>query len=255
MMTLAVARSEAQTPFTTDDAEVTDKGKFHLEVLDEYDLLQKALVPSLRQDSALTRVSYGAAKNVELGIDVPVLAIFNAAGTVPQTSFGFSDIAFHIKVKLREEKEGSRMPALAGAFYVRFPTGDASRSLGSGVRNYQFYGVAQKTLTKTTKLRANLGVLLAGNTEFGALGIRRTSGKLFSGGLSFVKQYTDKLRLGAEVTAVASGNLHLSKGQLQTTLGGNYQLNKKLTLDFGFLAGRFPASPRLGGLIGFSYDF
>jgi hypothetical protein len=252
---LGVGVAFGQTPFTTDDAEVTDTGKFHLEVLNEYDQLQTSLAPSLRQDSVLTRLAYGAGKRTEVGVDVPLLAIFNAAGTVPQTPFGVSDIAIHVKVKLREEKDGSRMPALAGAFYVRLPTGDAARSLGSGRRNYQLYGVAQKTLTPKTKLRANLGVLLAGNTEFGALGVRRSSGKLFSGGVSLVKQYTDRLRLGVEVTGVASGNLHLSKGQLQTTVGGNYQLNKKLTLDFGLLAGRFPASPRVGGLIGFSYDF
>ena len=82
-------------------------------------------------------------------------------------------------------------------------------------------------------------MLIAGNTVFGALGIRSISGKLFSGGVSLVNQYTDKLRLGAEITAVASGNFQLSKGQLQTTLGGGYHLNKKLTFDFGSLQDAF----------------
>ena len=161
------ATAHAQTPFTTDDAEVTDKGKVHLEVLNEYDLLQRSVAPALRQDSLLTRTALGVAKNVEVGVDVPVLAVFNAAGTIPQRPFGFSDIAVHVKIKFNEEKEDSRIPSFAGAFYVRLPTGNATRSLGSGVRNYQLYGVAQKSLTKKTKLRGNLGIVLAGNTVFG----------------------------------------------------------------------------------------
>jgi hypothetical protein len=32
-------------------------------------------------------------------------------------------------------------------------------------------------------------------------------------------------------------------------------LTKKLTLSFGLLAGKFAASPRVGGQIGFAYDF
>lgn len=245
----------SQTPFTTDDAEVTDKGKLHFELLNEYDVLQTSLYPNLRQDVAISRFAYGLIKNVEIGVDVPIVTLFNAAGTIPRRPFGFSDIGAHVKAKLREEKEGSRLPAFAVAFNLRFPTGNAANSLGSGVTNYQLYGVAQKSVSKKTKIRANAGVLFAGNTVVGVLGIRTTKGKLFSGGISVVKQYTDKLKLGAEVTAVASSSFQLSKGQLQSTFGGNYNLKKNFALDFGLIIGHFPASPRVGGLIGFSYDF
>jgi hypothetical protein len=147
------------------------------------------------------------------------------------------------------------MPALAAAFYVRLPTGSPSESLGSGVTNYLLYGVAQKSISKRTIVRINAGALFAGNTVIGVIGIRTAKGKLFSGGISGVKQYTEKLRLGAEITSVVSGSFQLSKGQLQTTFGGNYNLKKNLAIDFGVLAGRFPASPRLGGLVGFTVDF
>lgn len=101
----------------------------------------------------------------------------------------------------------------------------------------------------------NLGVLFAGNTSIGVIGIRTAKGKLFSGGASIVRQFTPKLKLGAELTTVVSSSFQLSKGQLQTTIGGNYSLKKNFAIDFGFLAGRFPASPRVGGLIGFTVDF
>ncbi len=247
--------AKAQTPFTTDDADVTDKGKYHFELLDEYDELQKSLYPNLRQNTVTSRFAYGLVKNVEVGADVPVVTIFNAPGTVPRRPLGLSDASFHIKVKLHEEKETSRLPALAAAFYVRVPTGKTSDSLGSGVTNYLLYGVAQKSVTENTKVRLNAGVLFAGNTVIGALGVRTAKGKLFSGGISIVKQYSENLKLGAELVGVVSSDFRLGRGQLQTTFGGNYNLKKNFALDFGVLLGRFPASPRLGGLLGFTVDF
>ena len=247
--------ANAQTPFTTDDADVTGAGKFHFELLNEYDLLQHSIYPNLRQNTVTSRLAYGLVKDVEIGVDVPVVTILNAPGTVPQHPFGFSDTSLHLKAKLSKEKKTSPLPALAAGFYVRFPTGNPANSLGSGVTNYLLYGVAQKSISEKTKVRVNAGVLFAGNTVTGVLGIKTAKGKLFAGGLSVVKEYTEKLKLGIELNSVVSGNFQLSRGQLQTTLGGNYLLRRNLTFDFGFLLGRFPASPRAGGLIGFTVDF
>ena len=247
--------SQAQTPFTTDDTDVTDKGKYHFELLNEYDILQKSLYPNLRQNTTTSRFAYGLSKNIEIGLDAPLITIFSVQGTIPKRVFGLSDASLHIKVKLHEEKETSRLPALAAAFYIRFPTGSVSKSLGSGVTNYLLYGAAQKSISEQTKVRLNVGVLFAGNTTIGVIGIRTAKVKLFSGGLSIVRQFTPKLKLGAELNTVVSSSFELSKGQLQTTIGGNYNLKKNLALDFGILAGRFPASPRLGFLIGFTHDF
>jgi hypothetical protein len=38
-------------------------------------------------------------------------------------------------------------------------------------------------------------------------------------------------------------------------VGGEYGLRNGMTLDFGLLGGKYIASPRLGGQIGFSVDF
>ena len=83
--------------------------------------------------------------------------------------------------------DGSHLPAFAIALYTRLPTGSASRSLGSGVTNYQLYGVAQKSLTKNTKISANAGVLFAGNTVIGVVGVGTAGGKIVSGGGALVK--------------------------------------------------------------------
>ena len=73
--------------------------------------------------------------------------------------------------------------------------------------------------------------------------------------ISIIKKYCEKLSFGAELYGVVSRNFHLSQGQLQTTLGGNYSLNKHFTLDFGVIVGRYPASPRLGGLAGLTIEY
>jgi hypothetical protein len=83
----------------------------------------------------------------------------------------------------------------------------------------------------------------------------RTRGKAFVGGVSLVKQITTRLDLGAEVRGAVTTSLKLSKGQLQTLIGGNYALTKKMSFDFGLIGGKFAASPRVGAQLGISIDF
>ena len=245
----------AQPPFTTEDSDVGEKGEFAVEIVNEHDLLQRSLYPNRRQNTAFVNIEYGLTKNVEISAELPWLVIFNARGTDPRRFSGFSDLGLQLKARFRKEKEHSRWPALAAAFRIRFPTGDSVRSLGSGVTNYEFVGIAEKGVGRKVAVRMNGGILFAGNTEVGVLGITTHKGKLFSGGISVVKQYSKKLSLGAELTGVVSRNFDLSEGQLQTTMGGNYSLNKHFKLDFGVIAGRFPASPRVGGVAGLSLEF
>jgi hypothetical protein len=137
---------------------------------------------------------------------------------------------------------------------IEFPTGDASRQLGSGLTDYWLNTIAQKSLTKRTKLRTNAGIRFAGNTLTGVIGIK-TRGKVFNAGTSVVREFTSKLKLGAELTGAVSSNFRLNKGQLQTQIGGKYELKKGLSLDFGVIGGHYPASPRVGLQLGFSRDF
>jgi hypothetical protein len=137
---------------------------------------------------------------------------------------------------------------------VELPTGDASKQLGSGVMDVFLNGILQKSLTKKTTLRLNGGILFAGNTTTGDIGIK-SRGKVFVGGVSLVKQITPKLDLGAELTGAVTSSLSLSKGQLQTQIGGNYQFRKNASFDFGIVGGKFAASPRVGVQLGISVDW
>src|SRR5207249_10392891 len=96
-----------QQPFYTDDSDVTDRHKFHLQLSNEYDILQRSAYPSRRQNTTVFEVDYGLLKNVEIGIDGPLITIMNSRITTPKTPFGFGDLDLHIKYNFLKEQEGS----------------------------------------------------------------------------------------------------------------------------------------------------
>src|SRR5215468_2001359 len=251
---LSSAAVLGQQPFYTDDADVTPRHHFHFEFSNEYDLLQRSSYPSLRQNTADFELDFGLFENVEVGIEAPLITIMNTQGTLPQTPMGIGDTNLSVKWNFHKEQEHSRMPALALAFDFEMPTGNVSNQLGSGLADYTVYGIAQKSVSSKTKLRLNGGILFSGNTTTGVIGIK-TRGLVLIGGASLVRQFTRKLDLGFEFTGALTKNLDLSKGQLQFLGGGNYQLTKKMSLDFGILGGKFAASPRIGAQLGISVDF
>ena len=207
----------------------------------------------VRQNTTVFVLNYGLLRDVEIGVDYPLIIISNAEGTIPKTIKGFGDLNFHVKYNFLKEREGKRRPALTVSFAVEVPTGDTTKGLGSGLLDYSLNGVLQKSLTTRTTLRVNVGIVFAGNTSTGLVGIR-TRGRVFTAGASLVRQFTPKLNLGVELTGAASSNRGLGAGQLQTQFGGNYQLTEKMSLDFGVLAGKFN-NPRAGVQIGVSIDF
>jgi hypothetical protein len=137
---------------------------------------------------------------------------------------------------------------------VEIPTGDTERQLGSGLADLYLNGIFQKSLSSKTKLRWNGGILFSGNETTGVVGIKSRS-TVFTGGASIVNQFTPKLQLGAELTGAVTRALETGQGQLRTLVGGNYQFRKNASFDFGLIAGKFAASPRVGAQLGLSIDF
>ncbi len=241
----------AQLPFYTDDAAVTARGNWHLEFFDEHDALQLQY-PNKRQNTANFRVNYGLPHNLELDVDFPILSIYRIGGKQPSTGVGDTNLG--IKTAFRKESPTSRVPALAASFYTEFPTGDTSQQLGSGLTDYWLNMIAQKSLSPKTRLTGNLGYLFAGNTSTGALGTT-TRGHVMPGGLSLQHDFRPSLTLGAEVFGAYSGNGTLAKSQLQAMAGGHYVIRNRLSFCFGILGGKYVASPRFGGQMGFTMDF
>ena len=246
--------ARGQTPFITDNADVTEKGKLHFELRNAFDLLPPESYPNLKQITSNFELDYGLFEHVEVGVSPPLIAIFNARVTTPRTPVGIGDTNLSIKYNFLKERNDSRLPAMAMQLNIELATGDVKNQLGSGLTDVWLNGIAQKALTRRTTLRINSGILFAGDTTTGAIGLR-TRGKVFTTGASCIRTFTSRLQLGAELTGALTTRFQLTRGQLQAMIGGNYQLREGLTLDFGVVGGHSPASPRTGAVLGVSIDF
>lgn len=252
---LSATSTNAQLPFYTDDADTTAKGKFHLEVSNEHDWLQKSSLPARRQNIAVFTLNYGLTDRIEVGVNAPIIKILNDRRSMVSTATGIGDTQFGVKVRLLEERKGSRRPAASVVFYVEAPTGSTHKQIGSGLVDYWLYGVLQKSLTHKTTVRLNGGILFAGNRSTGLIGIDAARGQVFTGNGSLVRQFTPQLRLGAELFGAVTNDFDSSRGQLVGQIGGGYAVAENFELTFGVRGGRLPASPRLGFQIGFAFDF
>lgn len=243
----------AQMPFYTDNADVTDEGTLHFEFFNEYDGLQSAEYPDLRQNTFNYKVNFGLPHGLEFDVDAPLLSIYRAPGS--QTSNGPGDTDMGIKWNFRKSTRPLSMPALSASLYIEFPTGDASQELGSGLTDYWLNSIAQEAFSDKTRVNANFGFLFAGNTATGVLGTQNTRGHVYTGGLSLTHDFSSRVTLGVEAYGAVADNKSLGKDQLQGLAGGWYQLNSRMAVTFALLGGSHVASPRVGGQVGFEIDF
>ena len=250
----SVPNAGAQQPFYVDNADVAQRHHWHLESNNEYDVLPASSLPNLKQDTHTVKFSYGLFQNCEVGMDFPIIAIFNVGSSGLGTPFGFGDADFSIKYNFRKERDGSKWPALTASLNIEPPTGDPKHQLGSGLYDYYLNGIFQKMLSPRYTLRVNGGATFAGNTLTGAVGIK-TRGTILTGGVSLMRQMTRKLDLGMEIYGGYTANAVLGRGALQQQLGGNYLIGRNLSVDFGVIAGQAVGSPHYGFQLGFSKDF
>src|ERR1700752_5501342 len=243
---LLSSQVHAQIPFYTDDTDTTTKGKFHFEFFNEHDGLQKSSLPGKRQNTANFTLNYGLTHRIELAINAPLLKIYNTRDSLLGSPFGQGDTQFGVKARFHDESKGSRLPAMAVVFYVEAPTGSTKKQIGSGLVDYWLYGVLQKSFTKRTTGRLNGGILFSGNESTGLIGIQSSRGQVFTGNGSLVRNFTPRLRLGAELFGAVTSKFAFSRGQLEGQVGGGYTVSDKLEMTFGVLGGRYSASPRFG---------
>ena len=243
----------AQMPFYTDNADVTDEGTLHFEIFNEFDGLQSAQYPDLRQNTANFKVNYGLPHRLELDFDIPWLDIYRTAGTLSSNGNGDADMG--IKWNFHKSTKPLSVPDLSASLYIEFPTGDEKQELGSGLIDYWLNSIAQEPFSDKTRANANFGFLFAGNTSTGVIGTENTRGHVYTGGLSLTHDFNPKLSLGAEAYGAIADNHSLGKDQLQGLAGGWYQLTKTTAFTFALLGGSHVAAPRVGGQIGFEVDF
>src|SRR5262249_37311896 len=195
----AIRPAQAQLPFYTDDPEVTARGTLHFEFFNEFDGLQSSEFPNLRQNTANFKLNYGLPHNLEVDLDVPYISIFRARPT--QGAAGMGDINLGLKWKVRSASPGSRAPALAASLYIESPTGSKRQQLGSGLTDYSLNLIGQTPFTDKTRLNVNLGILFAGNTSTGVVGVQTTRGQVYTSGVSLLHDLRPRLTLVAQLFA------------------------------------------------------
>ena len=250
---LAAPASRAQLPFYTDDPAVTPVRTLHVEFFNEIDALQSAQFPNLRQNTANIKLNTGLPHNLELDLDAPYLSIYRDPRITSSTGVGDTNLG--IKWNFLREIENSHRPVLSASFYVEFPTGDSHNQLGSGLVDYWLNFIFQEPITSKTRVNANLGVLFAGNTSTGAVGVNTTRGQVYTSGLSILRDINSRLTVGGEVYAGVADTDGLGRTQLQGMGGGSIAIRRGLALTFGLIVGKYEASPRIGGQVGLSMDF
>ena len=243
----------AGMPFYTDDPGVTDLGTLHVELSNELDVLQSVQYPDLRQNTATVKVNLGLPYGIEFDIDAPYIAIDRSAGS--PNARGIGDTNLGLKWSLRESSAVSREPGFAVSFYTEFPTGNAQKELGSGLTDYWLNFISDLALSNRTRLDVNVGILFAGNTSTGVVGIGTTRGRVYVGGLSLTHDVSSRFSLGGEIYGGTADRAGLDRTQLQALFGAQYLAREGMTLSLGVLSGTFPASPRLGAVMGIALDF
>lgn len=251
----------AQMPFYTDNADVTDRGTLHFEFFNEFDGLQSAQYPDLRQNTFNYKANYGLPHGLELDIDAPYLSIYRAPqpnysnAAESETSSGPGDTNMGVKWNFHKSARPLSVPALSASMYIEVPTGDTKQELGSGLTDYWLNSIATEPFTGKTRANGNFGFLFAGNTSTGVIGTRNIRGHVVTGGLSLLHDFNPRVTLGVEAYGAVADNKSLGKDQLQFLGGGWYQLTSRAAITFALLGGSHVASPRIGGQIGFEVDF
>jgi hypothetical protein len=242
--------SLAQTPFVTDDTEVTPFHEFHFEYANSFVELPKRANPDLRQDTSNFVVQFGLLKNLEANVDFPLIYIGRDRSSPLGSAFGLGDVDFGLKWKLIAEEPGQPHPGLTFSGFAELPTGSASKHLGSGFTDYSVNSILQKSFTETFVVHFNAGVQFSGNTLTGAVGIR-TPGRIYSAGISAAKDLSETLRLGVDLNGAEVHSSNTRDRQIQLTVGGNYQIGTGHSFDFALLTG-WSSAPRFGLLLGVS---
>ncbi len=241
----------AQQPFYTDDADVTTRHRFHLEISNQQSWLQRSALPATKQSTTVFQLNYGLTKNFEIGMDGPLIALYQQQ--LPAT-VGNGDFNITFKLRLRPESSSGRMPGITLSCAIETPAGSVQKQLGSGIADYGCNAVVQKLVGLWT-WRINSGGIFSGNTLTGLVGLR-AKGFVYAGGGSVTRDVLPRLLLGAEINgSAARQGTALGKATMQTQFGGKFALRDNLSIDFGVLAGWFSGAPRTGLQIGISKDF
>jgi hypothetical protein len=156
-----------------------------------------------------------------------------------RTQNGPGDTQLGIQAVLLKEKESR--PGIAFAYYVKLPTGDKKRGLGTGRVDHIFLGLFSKTVKRTT-VDFNGIYLLAGDT-----GDRKHSP---SGQVALAVTQNLTKRFGVQGEVSGYGRSDRQPGAIFGLGVVTYQINRRAVLDGGIRFGMTQFAQRAGIVAG-----
>lgn len=152
---------------------------------------------------------------------------------------GAGDTQLGIQFVMRHESV--TRPGMAVAYYIKLPSADSNKGLGSGRVDHNFIGLISKTIDKTT-IDFNAIYLLAGRTS--AKG-HASSGQ---GALAVTQAVTKKFGVQGELSGASRNDE--SRGAIFALGVVTYQLNRRVVFDSGLRTGLTTGTPRVGVVAG-----
>ena len=232
----AAAPALGQAPFTTDDAGTTAPRRFHLELAAAFAELPAADRPAHAQQTLVTSIALGLGDRVEVGIDWPWIAIRSIDAP---DAVGSGDLNTYLKWRILDAS--GRRPALALVGALELPTGEERRGLGSGERDETLYGIVEWSGPGRVDLRANLGVVFAGNSLTGDVGLRSDS-RIWIGGVSGTVE-GERLALGVELTGAVGQLAGELTREVRLQAGARRALGPRAALALAVQRGWHAAPP------------
>ena len=216
-------------PTVSNPAEFQKPGVLQLEV--GYNANFQAPGIHLQQDMPLA-LRFAVSRRLLLEFDGDSPSSQTDAGV---RTTGAGDSQLGIQVVLQHERESR--PGFSLAYYIKLPTADSSRGLGTGRVDHNLIALLSKKVGGTT-LDFNATFLFSGRTtEAGHAG----SGQ---GALAASRNVTRRVEIQGELSGFSRSDAQ--SGAMLALGAVTYQFNQRLVLDSGLRFGLTHEAPRCG---------
>jgi hypothetical protein len=148
---------------------------------------------------------------------------------------GTGDSQLGIQVVLQHEKESR--PGISFAYYVKLPTGDSGKGLGTGRVDHNFIALVSKKIGGTT-LDFNAVFLFSGRTT--------DNGHASCGQAALAASHNVTRRVGIQGELSGYSRNDTQSGAMLALAAVTYQINRRLVLDSGLRFGLTHDAPRSG---------
>jgi len=216
-------------PTVSNPAEFQKPGVLQLEV--GYNANFQASGIHLQQDMPLA-LRFAVNRRLLLEFDGDSPSSQTVAGV---RTTGAGDSQLGIQVVLQHEKESR--PGFSVAYYIKLPTADNARGLGTGRVDHNFIALVSKKLGGTT-LDFNATFLFSGRTT--------ANGHASSGQAALAASHNVTRRVGIQGELSGYSRNDAQSGAVLALGALTYQVNRRLVLDSGLRFGLTHDAPRNG---------